>query len=388
MNIFPKEIMDFTIQFFIPKNTVRSRTIYVAILIILGLGLTSMPFIRIPIYSSARGIIKSSTERISLLSINTGKIVFLRFTNGQKVYKGDTLLVLETKGIDKQLDLNYKKIEKFTLESKDLKLLTFGRQPSFKNLKTAKYQKEFVRYNAILAEHYTKIKKLKEDFNRSKKLFSKGVIAEVEFDNIKLDYDLAENALFQFKKQSINSWQANLTDIITALEEVQNNIEQGLATKGDHVIKAPIDGWLIVNEGLQVGGFINAGKVLGEITPDDNLIAEYYISPKDIALIKRNMQVKLQVDAFNYNQWGFAFGKVTAISNDVEFINNEPTYRVRSSIENKTLYLKNGHAGTLGKGMTFNARFRLGERSAYQLLYDKVDDWLNPSNANPVTQNP
>ena len=32
------------------------------------------------------------------------------------------------------------------------------------------------------------------------------------------------------------------------------------------------------------------------------------------------------------------------------------------------------------KGMTLNARFLLTERTLFDLLYDKVDDWLNPSN--------
>lgn len=32
--------------------------------------------------------------------------------------------------------------------------------------------------------------------------------------------------------------------------------------------------------------------------------------------------------------------------------------------------------------MTFNARFELTERTLYQLLYDKVDDWMNPTNQN------
>lgn len=29
--------------------------------------------------------------------------------------------------------------------------------------------------------------------------------------------------------------------------------------------------------------------------------------------------------------------------------------------------------------MTFTARFTVAERSLYQLLYDKVDDWVNPN---------
>ncbi len=387
MKIFPKEILEFTTQYFIPKNTVRSKLIYASILIVLGLGLASMHIISIPIYTAARGIIKSNTERLPLVNINSGKIGYLHLNNGQKVLEGDTLLILETVGIDEQLDLNQRKIEKLIRETEDLNLLISSKQPVFEDIRTATYQKELVRYHAVLAEHHTKIKKLKEDFHRNEKLFSKGVIAKVEFDNIKLEYHLAENALYQFKKQSINSWQADLTERNTHLEELKNSSRQALGTKSGYVIKAPMDGWLIIKEGLQVGGFITAGKVLGEITPDDELIAECYISPKDIALIDQKKEVKLQIDAFNYNQWGFAYGKIASISNDVEFMDGQPFYRVQTSIPNKTLYLKNGHAGNLGKGMTINARFHLTERTAYQLLYDKMDDWLNPGHKGIISQN-
>lgn len=40
---------------------------------------------------------------------------------------------------------------------------------------------------------------------------------------------------------------------------------------------------------------------------------------------------------------------------------------------------KNGYKGYLKKGMTLQARFIITERTLWQLLYDKVDDWINPA---------
>ena len=34
--------------------------------------------------------------------------------------------------------------------------------------------------------------------------------------------------------------------------------------------------------------------------------------------------------------------------------------------------------GKLKKGMTLQAYFNVARRSLYQLLYDKIDNWLNP----------
>ena len=387
MKLFPKEIIGYTTQHFIPKNTVRSKWIYTLMLIVIGCALGSMPLISVPIHTSARGIIKSKTERVAISSIHSGKIKQLQLQSGQKVLKGDTLLVLETLGLDDQLALTTLKIQKLKFEIGDLEVLVKDRNLDFNSLKTALFQKEYVRYVAIVLEHQTKLKKLKEDLDRNELLLRKGVVAKVHYEESKLDYDLARNAFYQFKKQTIHSWQAQLTERYDLLTELENRLEQGLSSKTDYVILAPIEGWVLQQEGLQVGGTVQATKVLAEITPDDELIAESYVSPRDIALIDSQKEVKLQIDAFHYNHWGFAYGRISEISNDVEFIDNQPLYRVRSVLKDDSLYLPNGHSGKLQKGMTFNARFKLAERTVYQLLYDKMDDWRNPGNASSIAQN-
>jgi hypothetical protein len=35
--------------------------------------------------------------------------------------------------------------------------------------------------------------------------------------------------------------------------------------------------------------------------------------------------------------------------------------------------------GNLKKGMTVSAHFKLARRSLFDLLYQKMDDWVNPS---------
>ncbi len=57
-------------------------------------------------------------------------------------------------------------------------------------------------------------------------------------------------------------------------------------------------------------------------------------------------------------------------------------FKVICSLDQKQLQLKNGFKGKLKKGMTLNARFFIINRSAFELLYDKVDDWFNPSKLN------
>ena len=45
----------------------------------------------------------------------------------------------------------------------------------------------------------------------------------------------------------------------------------------------------------------------------------------------------------------------------------------------KDFFLQSGYKGKISKGMTFTARFYLVERTLWQLLFDRVDDWFNPN---------
>ncbi len=90
------------------------------------------------------------------------------------------------------------------------------------------------------------------------------------------------------------------------------------------------------------------------------------------------MPVNFQVDAFNYNEWGMIQGSVVEISNDFVMIQNQPLFRVRCKLNSTELKLKSGFTGKLKKGMTVRAVFVVARRSLMQLLYDNVDDWLNP----------
>lgn len=157
--IFPKEIIEHTTQYFIPKNTVKSKFIYGAILSLFIFALVALPFISISIFTSSRGLIKPSKDRMSLISINSGRVILNTVDNNKVVHKGDTLVVLQTNMLDDQLYLNNRKIEVLKAELSDLQKIIEIKTNSFKQLETAKYKKENIQYNARLIEHYTKLEK-------------------------------------------------------------------------------------------------------------------------------------------------------------------------------------------------------------------------------------
>ncbi|RZL28184.1 MAG: HlyD family efflux transporter periplasmic adaptor subunit, partial [Pedobacter sp.] len=142
----------------------------------------------------------------------------------------------------------------------------------------------------------------------------------------------------------------------------------------------PLTGTVQELKGIQPGSSISANEILGEISPDSGLIAETYVQPKDIGLLNIGTKARFQIDAYNYNQWGMATGKIISISSDVFMQNGgQPFFKVRCLLDKNSLNLKNGYVGKIKKGMTLQARFFVTRRTLFQLLYDKADDWLNPN---------
>ena len=65
------------------------------------------------------------------------------------------------------------------------------------------------------------------------------------------------------------------------------------------------------------------------------------------------MPVNVQVESFNYNEWGTLPGKVTEISSDfLTDSQGNSFYKVKCQMERNYLMLKSGQKGILKKGMT------------------------------------
>ncbi len=377
--IFPKEIINSTVEVHRFKNKVTSKIIY-SILLLSVIGIfASLPFIYLDIYSSARGIIKPKKERNKIISLFSGKIDSVFIKQNQFVKKGDTLLVVNNAIGKERLHLLTVQLNDSKLFVEDLTYLLKVNKIRSTKMQSYKYKKEYLEYEQKIIGLKTRYNKAKRDFTRQDKLYEKEVIAKMEHENSKYAFDLTINELNQFKKQQKKQWQANLTQIQNQIKAFESNLIQFEKENEDYIITAPISGTIQNLIGLENGSFINGGNSIAEISPDTELIAECFVSPNDIGLLKTQTEVKFQIDAFNYNHWGMATGKIIDIGNDVTLIEQRPMFKVICKINQEHLTLKNGFKGKLKKGMTFNARFFIIRRSAFELLYDKVDDWFVPN---------
>lgn len=103
--IFPKEIINSTIHSHQFKHSKKSKIIYTTILCAIIAVITALPFVKVDIYSTHRGLIKPDQERLAIASINSGKADFVNLESNQFVNKGDTLIILDNSLINEKLHL-------------------------------------------------------------------------------------------------------------------------------------------------------------------------------------------------------------------------------------------------------------------------------------------
>ena len=363
-----------TLENLIAKNKTKSISIYLVVVIAIATFIGLLPIIKIDISSQSRGIIRSKTDNVPVTSAVSGKIVALKLKNNALVQKGDTLLIISKENLESEKQLNdtiYKTNETIL---QDLEMVLKGKF----NLQTSLIREEYYKYTTQKAELQSKVAQAQINYNRYKTLFEKGVIAKAEFEKYQFDLQFAKQALNSFAKQQMANWQNKKNELTLQLKNITGNNNKLSIEAQNYVLIAPITGTIENFNGVQMGSILSASQPIAHISPTDNLLVESTVSPNDIGLIKPNQKVKFQLDAFNYNQWGLLTGKVIDIDKNITLRENQAFFKVRCALDSKELKLKSGYKTQVSKGMTLTTRYIITRRSLFDLLFDKVDDWLNP----------
>ncbi|WP_373522672.1 HlyD family secretion protein [Aquiflexum sp.] len=387
--VFPPSILNVSVEVYDSHISVRSQAIYLILLSILLSAVASLPLIYVDVAVQSRGTFQSALQRNSLMSSVGGRLEKWDLTENKKVKKGDVLAVvraeviqLEMQGLGERLML----LEDFIYDlGKLLRLQMEGNFVLLIPLKSKYYQASFLEFQTKINNQASMLQKLERDFDRAQMLYNSKSIAFADYDNIEVQYKQAQTQMDLVKKQQINQWEQELINHQNEKLRLKNQMDVFAEQIDQYKIIAGTSGTLINVLNLNEGDFIHPQQKLAEISPDTTLIAVTYISPSDIAFIEKEQEVTFQVDAYNYNQWGIAIGKVKDIADDLSLISErEAGFLVTCMLDTSYLTLSSGQEGHIKKGMTFNARFIVARRSLFQLLYDKVDNWLNPQVQNSI----
>jgi len=382
VKLFPKEIIESTQESNFSKHTVKSKIIFSAILLFLIGAIALFPLIKVDVGVRSQGLIRPSTEVITITSPVSGNLKTLNVSESSPIQEGHIFATIEAPQLNERLRFNQLRQNQISLFTKDLVFLLQSDSLELTkgvDFQSAKYQQNWLEFRQKLLNQDKEISQLKRKLEREQFLVNKDAVSRITLDETRFSHSTAINQYKMIVEQQRNQWKSDEIRFNNELDQLQSEENQMVEELSQYEIRAPITGTVQNKASVFKNSFVYANQVLGEISPDTSLIAEIFINPKDIGFLKEGMEARFHIDAYNYNQWGVAYGEIMNISNDVIVNDGQPLFRVHCSIDQTFLELKNGFRGEIKKGMTLQARFIITRRSLFQLLHDSVEDWLNPS---------
>src|SRR5450759_2221443 len=383
MEIIPFSISNYTLETYLIKITTRSRIIYWIIIGMIVFGIALLPFVFVDVSVQARGYFQSDIEKQVVYTPFQGKVVFTSIRNGDRVTKGDTLLVIDSETIRAQQVALVQRIAENDASISDLEKLTkidsLENQLAYTGLLTQRYKAEFANLRSQQTIQFQKYQKKKTEHERNELLYNQEIIPEIDYENSLFVLNSEKDNLNQVLLYQKSLWQSDLAMRRNEAVKLIADFEQCTEELTNRIVLVPTSGEIIQSSDIQTGSIVSPGQKIAEISPDGELVATCFVKPADIGLIHENQQVKIQVDAFNYNEWGMLDGSIIDISDDMIVENGSTAFfRIKCKPSQTFLSLKNGHKASVKKGMSLNTRIVVIRRSLYNLLFDKADKWFNP----------
>ncbi|MFN9998252.1 MAG: HlyD family secretion protein [bacterium] len=357
----------------------QSNSIYLLSLFLVLLSVSILPIIKTNISVKSTGLTRPHHERTELKPVLSGIIATLLVKEGDTILQGQLIATIKDNNTEPRFILNEFELTQRLGFISDLEKLTSNINYESLVLQTPLYRQQLSKFLFQLNDQLAAIKKVNREREINNQLIKDKVIAPKEHFDKEIEAERLRASFNAFKNEQITNWQNDLQRYKLEISQFTAQRNQIETDKKNHFIYAPVSGIIQNINTRYAGGFISAGETLCIISPQSNLIGECYVSTRDVGLLKLHQPVRFQIDAFDYNYFGILTGKVIAIDNDFTMAENKLVFKVRCSFDSTQLLLKNGYKGELKKGLTFQARFVVAERTLWQLLFDKVDDWLNPT---------
>jgi HlyD family secretion protein len=383
MDLIPFSISEYSLETYLINITTRSRIIYWVIIVTIIISIAILPFIYVDVSVQARGYFQSDIEKQVIFTPFQGKVIYTSVRNGVTVNKGDTLLVIDTETIRAQNASLIQRIEENDASMRDLekltKIISLEGQPLYFGLITQRYEAEYANLLSQQTIQFQKYRKKKTEHDRNELLYHQLIIAKIDYENSLFLLNSEKDNMIQLLVSQKSLWQNDLTIRKNESIKLLADLKQCSEELTSRIVLAPTRGEIIQSSDIQTGSIVSAGQKVAEISPEGELVATCFVKPADIGLIHENQKVKIQVDAFNHNEWGMLKGDIIDISDDMIVENGSGAYfRVKCKPEKTFLSLKNGYKAEIKKGMSLNTRIFVIRRSLYHLLFDKADKWFNP----------
>lgn len=158
------------------------------------------------------------------------------------------------------------------------------------------------------------------------------------------------------------------------MESLESDLEIAKHELGNRKIVAPISGTVTWTGVKRVGDLVEPGAMLAHISPkESSIVVEAYFPNREAGLLHKNQEVKLKYEAFPYQEYGMASGRILTISPDAEYQKDIGyVYRVTTSIDKRVLKGGTRDIGRIDLGMVAQVQAISRQKRLLSLLFHKL----------------
>ena len=361
---------------FYRRISVDSHVLYYvlmgAVLVLLVLSF----FVRADVGVTVRGILNAASERVVLTAPFEGLLSSGILSENHPVEAGDTVFSVRTDQLEVvDEEVRYRLAETDTLLSDLHVLLADGGNAS---IRSSYYSAESRLFISQLSEMKRRKETEKKIFDRYRRLYEDRLVSLSEFEKHELTYMNLCSEITSYRSRMRAKWESEVLELEKERREIRETLSRIGISASESAVVSPVDGVILNVFHVKNGQYVHQGQSIAELSPDGDLVAECQVRSSDIGLLSEGQQARIMVDAFNYNDWGILEGRVTEIYDDVHYSDQGCVYKLYCALDRDYMALENGYRRPLKKGMTVSVRFVVARRSLFSLVFERLNDWLNP----------
>jgi membrane fusion protein len=372
------------------------------------LGITGLAIIALLIFGSfdrretLSGWISPDTGLAHIFPPGSGVVDALLVSEGQPVVEGTALFSLSTdtdsggNGPNTERVLTQLSTERTALEdqqSASVRSSLVRRREIEGRIQGLQAQRSHLIAELDIQDH--RVSNAKQTLARLSDLSAQGYVSVLEQQRFADDFSSQKQHREELLRSRLET-ETNLATLRHQLQSLPIDLEQSLAAQrqqiadlnlrsaqSEHdrrlIARAPIAG-TVTAVLARKGSFVSPARAEMTILPQGGVLQAVLYAPSRAAgLLRKGQQVKIQYDAFPFQQFGTGSGRIASVSRtilspkDIEYPLSEPTpvYRVTVSIEQNVVRAY-GDEFPLQAGMTLKADVVLERRRLWQLLFDPL----------------
>jgi hemolysin D len=156
------------------------------------------------------------------------------------------------------------------------------------------------------------------------------------------------------------------------IKEIDSQLEELKLTLRYQQLESPVGGTVFDLQPTGTGYVANSSEPILKIVPDDTLVAQVFITNRDIGFVNEGMPVDVRIDSFPYSEFGDVKGTVVRVGSDTlppDEIYQFYRFPAEIELERQSITI-NGKPVELQSGMSVSANIKTRKRPVISLFTD------------------